>query len=69
MQVYEISHGDVKLVQEVDLSKISNIIKIKVLHSKNLAQNVRTECSLDLECPRTHHKLQNIFCAVSVREV
>ena len=49
MQVYEISHGDVKLVQEVDLSKISNIIKITVIYFKTLAQNVRTECSLDLE--------------------
>ena len=49
MQVYEISHGDVKLVQEVDLSKISNIIKITVIYFKTLAQNVRTECNLDLE--------------------
>ena len=33
MQVYEISHGDVKLVQEVDLSKKSNMIKVTVAHS------------------------------------
>ena len=49
MQVYEISHGDVKLVQEVDLSKIPNIIKITVIYFKTLAQNVRTEYILDLE--------------------
>ena len=38
MQVYEISHGDVKLVQEVDLSQITIIVEITMINSKTLAK-------------------------------